>query len=137
MRARIELTGCLTHTARRPCVKGRPFYTTSASEIAYFQSQGVFAVTVLEGKPPKAKAELKPPAPSKEVEVVEEECDDNDLTVVSYTKTDLEATKKADLQALAADEFELDLDPDRMSKKVMVAAILKAQIERLEASEEE
>ena len=157
MRARIELVGCLTHTARRPCVKGKPFYTTNASDIAYFQAQGVFSVTVLEeDKPKKAKAakpkakKAAPPPPEPEPDEPEEgdegdgdegdgddEDEGDDLTVPSYTKSDLEATKKADLQALAADEFDLSLDPDKMSKKEMVAAIIKAQIERLEAGDEE
>lgn len=154
MRARVELRGCLTHSARGRTVKrGEPFYTTNAADIRYYQAQADYAVTILEApkrkgpapRPKKPAAAPPPPPPEDEddEDEPESEADDegeeesDDLEDTSYTKSDLEKMNKASLAELAESDFGLELDPDKLSKPKMVAAILKAQIAALEDSEED
>lgn len=141
-KARIQLKGAMSHTARgRRVEKGKPFYTTNAADIAYYKAQGGFLVTMLEEDKPKPAPKRKPappPEPETEPEGGDEGDDEesDDLTNGSYTKSDLMAIKKADLATLAKDDFDLDLDPDNLNKSQMVAAILKAQIDAFEDEDE-
>ena len=150
IKARIQLRGCASHTGRgRKAERGKPFYTTNAADIAYYRAQGVYSVSVLEStedkpvvkpsvKPSARRAPAPAPTPAPEPEPDEpdegedegdDEGEDDGAVDGSYTKSDLMATKKADLAQLAQDDFDLDLDPDNMTKAQMVAAILKAQID--------
>lgn len=144
LKARVELRGCLTHSARgRTCKRGQPFYTTNAADIAYYKAQGEYSVTMLAAPPaPKAKAaKPKPPPPpppdddddddDEEDGEEGEEPEGEDEEPASHTKSDLERMNKEALAELAETSFSLDLDPDKLSKPKMVAAILKAQIAAL------
>lgn len=118
MRARVELRGSLTHTAgARKFKKGSPQILTNPSEIAYYRAQGGFSVTMMATE--KAKAKGKPVPPPEETGGAED----------GHTQASLNAMTKAELAGLAADEFELMLDPEDMKKADMVDAILQAQAE--------
>ena len=152
MRARIELRGALTHEGRgRKSVRGKPFYSTNASEIAYYRSCGEFIVTVLSTdeavrpKPKKTKKGKKakaPPPPEEDDDEDDEEDDEEDEdergeVTDTLTKSALMAQNKTSLATLAFDMFKLELDVDALSKSKMVGAILKAQIEALESAGDE
>ncbi len=151
MRARIELRGCTTHTCRgRKVKRGEPFWTTNVSDIAYYQAQSEFSVSILEAPKPKPKPKSKPKAPAPPPPSSDEEesgdgdeDEDDDLedaaeepeeseepeepeVTSSYTKIDLQKLTKKALVGLANDDFNLELDPD-ISKSKMVRGILKAQ----------
>jgi len=142
MRARVELRGCLTHTARgRTVERGRPFYTTNPADIAYYKSCGEYAVTILESEPAKpakakpARPAAPPPPPDDEGGEGEDGGDEDegeseDLTDAHYTKADLEKMTKPDLATLADEDFGLKLNPDNMNKPKMIGVILKAQIDK-------
>jgi len=139
-RARVELRGCASHTGRGVRhEKGEPFYTTNAADIAYFKAQGVYSVSILEDDPPAKRRPAPAPEPDPEPVDVEDEDEDegNDLSDPSYTKSDLVAMKKKELAKLAADDFDVDLDPDKLKKSQMVAAIMKAQIDLLAAVDDD
>lgn len=154
MRARIELVGCMSHSARgRTAQKGMPFYSTNAADIAYYQTVGEYRVSILDApkakpapKPapkaapkPEPKPETPPPPPPEddeedpETDEASEEIETDEDDVPVYTKTDLEKMTKAALAELAAEDFDVELDADNLRKSQMVAAILKAQIEAASA----
>lgn len=66
--ARVELTGCVSHTARgRTFRKNQPQTLTNPADILYYQSQQDFSVIVLDDAPPaKTKAKIAAPAKPKE-----------------------------------------------------------------------
>jgi len=160
MRARIELTGCITHTGRnRKITRGEAFYTTDVSDIRYYRSLADFQVVIVEGDaPPPAKPKLMPRAPAVATEDHVDELDESEATAedsdmpednegteddvpeddamepdmpVVYNRSQLEAVKKSELANIAKQDFGIDIDPDQMQKRDMVAAILRAQIDKL------
>ncbi len=116
MKARVELRGAMSHLAGgRKFLKGKPQILTNPSEIAYYKAQGGFSVTMMATEKTKAKA--------KPVDTG----DDGDGDGDKHTEASLNSNTKAELQELAAEEFELELDSDDMKKADMVTAILEAQ----------
>lgn len=82
-RAKVELTGSLTHTVRgRTFERGRPQIITQDSAIRYYQAQPEFSVTMIEpfhtpkGKPPVAKPAKAKAAPAPAPEADEDEADE-------------------------------------------------------------
>lgn len=65
VRAKVELVGCQSHTARgRTFKKGQPQTITNADDIAYYQATSEYSVQLLEAAP---KKKAKPaPAPVEE-----------------------------------------------------------------------
>jgi hypothetical protein len=60
VRAKVELVGCQSHTARgRTFKKGQPQTITNADDVAYYQASVEYAVTLLEAAP-KKKAKPAP-----------------------------------------------------------------------------
>lgn len=121
MRARVELTGCLTHEGNgRKFKKGQPQILTNSSDIKYYQGQACFSVTVLETK--KSKVKEPEPDPSKDSGAGNTGGDDDDADE-TYTAEELEEHKKADLKEIAA-EMGLDVGG---TKKELIERIIDNQ----------
>lgn len=124
MRARVELRGALTHIGQgRKFKKGSPQILTNPAEIAYYKQQGGFSVTMMAAEKTKAKA-TEPTKPA-------DDGGGDGGAEASYTEQVLQGKTKAELSELAAETWELELDPDTMKKDDMVVAMLKAQDEVL------
>lgn len=76
-KARVELSGCLSHTARgRTFKKGQPQVITSAADIVYYKAQPEYAVQMLDDEAPPVKTKAKALAPPPDLD--EEEGGDED-----------------------------------------------------------
>lgn len=119
-KARVELIGSLTHTAKnRTFKKGEPQILTDGAEIEYYKGQPEFGVTELREVKPKAAA--APPPPPEEDD--EEEVED---APVKHTAESLSKMSKADLITEASGPpFNLALSPE-MKKADMIAEMLQA-----------
>lgn len=141
-RAKVKLTGCLTHTrGGRKMKKGDTVIVTSPSEIAMYEALSEYTVTRIKDAPkPKQKASKQPAPPADPPKGSGDGDGDDDEDgdeVPTYTTAQLEARNKSELQELAFRDFDLDLDPDDLKKAVMIKEIMKAQIARAKAADEE
>jgi hypothetical protein len=128
VKAKVQLNArgpCAFHGRGRRLSKGESIIVTDPVDIRYFQMQGEFSVTVLEGSMPKVPR----------VESVETFDDDDDVDLESedpngpvepsYTRNDLAKQNKPQLVELG-NSFGLELTMD-VSKSAMVDAIIDAQ----------
>jgi hypothetical protein len=116
--------------------QGQLAYVTNASEVRRLQADPQFVVTIVEGKLPVAMAKTEPPPPPEDDDdesAGDPSPDEDDEGEVDglYTKKDLNAQTKSELIALAASEFDLELDQSA-KKAALVEAILDAQAEKSE-----
>lgn len=130
VRAKVQLDsrGPVTfHGRGRKLARGESIIVTNQADIRYFQTQGGFSVTILEGTMPKAP----PPEPEADEDDEDEDLEpDEDLdpegpAEPTYTRGDLNKQTKSQLVGLGA-ELSVELTMD-MSKSAMVNAILEAQ----------
>lgn len=131
-KASVTLQGSATWEGRGyRFEKSKRVIVTNDADILYFQQQGGFAVTMLEGTkprpapkpaPPAVEASGSPPAPPADPE------DEGRASEGAYTRADLEAMTKSALMELVDDDDALDVKLDQsMKKPEMVDAILDAQ----------
>lgn len=133
-KARVELRGSMSHTGNgRKFEKGKPQIMTNPSDIAYYQQQGEFSVTMLEEddeKPAKQKVKVaKPPhalSPEEkhELEMEEQEAEDDPAQTDVLDEEELHPSTKrpSDREANnAAQAFHDTEDDDVDSEKMKLA----------------
>lgn len=144
--ARVVLTKALTFEGRgRTFVKGQPQVMTLPADIAYYQQQPEFTVTLFNAPQPpapKKPVSVKPvapaPAESEDDEDEEGDGDEGDEEAEAdapadegsfYTEADLKKTKKEALLSVAKEEFGLEPDANA-SKSDLISMILAAQAQK-------
>jgi hypothetical protein len=119
-KARVVLEKALSHDCRgRSFRQGEPHIIDNEADIAYYQTQPEFSVTLLKAPAPK-------PAPAPEPEPEDDEDEAPEAPPVVHTAESLGKLTKGELVSIAANEpYNLALEPD-MKKGDMIEAMLLA-----------